>query len=263
MSNEEVTYLVSKKVLEGDSSKSEGINELFSKINMNKGSASIIIGQVYPKLFNGILFKRTVAVAYFSTFLECIKRDYGNQQLSIALSGLKKHIDYIFATGDSKIKLRKVYEEYLELSRNHLTVEEKDEIEQSEVINLFKEKSKSDLKSELDNLPEFETEEVFVIQKKYKRDNRAIALIKLLRNNECQICGKYIRKKDGTKYIEASHIKAKSDKGNETLENILLLCPNHHKEFDLGDLKIIKHSKKNIEFTLNENDYNISLLVNK
>jgi len=54
MSNEEITYLVSKKVLEGKITKSEGINELYSKINTNKGSASIIIGQVYPKLFNGV-----------------------------------------------------------------------------------------------------------------------------------------------------------------------------------------------------------------
>jgi 5-methylcytosine-specific restriction protein A len=263
MNNEEITYLVSKKVLEGEITKSEGINELYSKINMNKGSASIIIGQVYPKLFNGVLFKRTVSVAYFTRFLECIKRDYGNEQLSISLSGLKKHIDYILTTGDSKIKLRKVYEEYLKLSKTQLTNIQKDEIEQIEIIDLFKEKSKKELKAELDNIPELETEEVYVNQKKYKRDNKAIALIKLLRDNECQICGKYIRKKDGTKYVEAAHIKAKSNKGSETLENILLLCPNHHKEFDLGDLNITNHSKETIEFTLNENSYEISLLMNE
>ena len=56
--------------------------------------------------------------------------------------------------------------------------------------------------------------------------------------------------------------EAKKDKGNETLENILLLCPNHHKEFDLGDLNIVFHSKEKIEFTLNENDYEITLLIN-
>ncbi|WP_296386813.1 HNH endonuclease [Winogradskyella sp.] len=263
MSNEEITYLVSKKVLEGEITKSEGINQLYSKINMNKGSASIIIGQVYPKLFNGVLFKRTVSVAYFSCFLECIKRDYGNKQLSISLSGLKKHIDYILTTGDSKITLRKIYGKYLELSRIQLTNNQQDEIEQTEIIDLFKEKSKNDLKAELDNLPELETEEVYVNQKKYKRDNKAIALIKLLRNNECQICGKHIKKKDGTKYIEAAHIKAKSEGGNETLENILLLCPNHHKEFDLGDLKILNHSNETIKFTLNKSNYEISLLISE
>lgn len=262
MSDEEITYLISKKVLEGKISKSDGINELSSRINLNKGSASIIIGQVYPKLIEGVLFKRTVSVAYFSCFLKCIKRDYGNEQLSISLSGLKKHIDYILTTGDSKISLRKVYKEYLELSKNSLTKNQKDEIEQSEIIDFYKEKSKRDLKTELDNLPESETDVVFIKQKKYKRDNKAIALIKLLRDSECQICSEYILKKDGTKYIEAAHIKAKKDKGNETLENILLLCPNHHKEFDLGDLNIVFHSKEKIEFTLNENDYEITLLIN-
>jgi len=261
MSNEEITYLVSKRVLEGEITKSEGINELYSKINMNKGSASIIIGQVYPKLFNGTLTKRTVSVAYFTCFLRCIKRDYGNKQLSITLSGLKKHIDYNKTTGDSKITLRKVYNEYLKLSNINLSNSQKDEIEQIEIIDLYKEKSKKKLKTELENLPELESEEVYVNQKKYKRNNKAIALIKLLRDNVCQICGEYIRKKDGTKYIEAAHIKAKRDSGNETLENILLLCPNHHKEFDLGDLKIINYSKEKIGFTLNDNNYEISLLI--
>jgi len=37
------------------------------------------------------------------------------------------------------------------------------------------------------------------------------------------------------------------------------LCPNHHKEFDYGDLKIIQHTKELIIFRLNGSEYNISL----
>lgn len=83
----------------------------------------------------------------------------------------------------------------MELSKNSLTKNQKDEIEQSEIIDFYKEKSKRDLKTELDNLPESETDVVFIKQKKYKRDNKAIALIKLLRDSECQICREYILKK--------------------------------------------------------------------
>lgn len=43
-----------------------------------------------------------------------------------------------------------------------------------------------------------------------------------------------ILKKDGTRYIEACHIKEKCKGGRETLTNILILCPNCHKEFDYG-----------------------------
>ena len=86
-------------------------------------------------------------------------------------------------------------------------------------------------------------------------------MIKILRKNECQICGNFIRKKDGTQYIEACHIKAKKEKGKESLENIILLCPNHHKEFDLGELNITEHSNEIIKFILNGNNYEIELKV--
>lgn len=52
-----------------------------------------------------------------------------------------------------------------------------------------------------------------------------------------KICSTTIMKKDGRKYVEAAHIKSKHLKGRETLSNIILLCPNYHKEFDLGNFK--------------------------
>ncbi|WP_423776187.1 HNH endonuclease [Aliarcobacter skirrowii] len=57
--------------------------------------------------------------------------------------------------------------------------------------------------------------------------------------------------------MEAAHIIPKKDKGNENKENILILCPNHHKEFDYGKRKIIEHTKKEIVFELNEKQYTI------
>ena len=79
------------------------------------------------------------------------------------------------------------------------------------------------------------------------------------RDYKCQICGTAIRKKDGGYYVEAAHIKMKSKKGPETLDNLLILCPNHHKEFDYGDREIIKHTEKEISFKMNGNKYKINL----
>ncbi|MCC5907025.1 MAG: HNH endonuclease [Balneolaceae bacterium] len=66
-------------------------------------------------------------------------------------------------------------------------------------------------------------------------------------------------KKGGSKYIEAEHIKPKHQKGRETLENIILLSPNHHKEFDLGDRVIKSHENNFIEILLNGQRYKIDL----
>ncbi|MBU0559050.1 MAG: HNH endonuclease [Bacteroidetes bacterium] len=53
-------------------------------------------------------------------------------------------------------------------------------------------------------------------------------------------------KKNGDFYIEAAHIKPKHKKSKETPENILILCPNHHKEFDFGRRIIREHNKQSM-----------------
>ncbi|MEE9408692.1 MAG: HNH endonuclease [Polaribacter sp.] len=263
MKREEIIYSISKRIYEGKITKKDGILRLTQETDLSESYSNIIVTSIYPKLFEGEVIKRTTSNVIFRNFLEFIKRDYGNENLFKALNSLKQHIDYIkIANKDSKVTLRKIYAEYLELYKKDISEFERNEIEQNEIIESFKEKSRREIKIELDNLPKFETEEIIINQKKYKRDNKAIALIKILRKNECQICGEFIRKKDGTKYIEACHIKAKREKGNESLENIILLCPNHHKEFDLGDLKINEHSNEIIKFTMNEKDYEIELKIN-
>jgi len=94
-----------------------------------------------------------------------------------------------------------------------------------------------------------------------KRDNKTIAQLKIIRSFKCQFCDTAIRKKNGELYIEAAHIQSKSQRGPETPKNILILCPNHHKEFDLGDRKIIEHTNDRIVFELNGHRFDIDLTL--
>ncbi len=58
---------------------------------------------------------------------------------------------------------------------------------------------------------------------------------------KCQICDFTFQKRDGTYYIEAAHIIPLKDGGTDAPENIVILCPNHHKMLDEGDEKA-RHS---------------------
>ena len=69
--------------------------------------------------------------------------------------------------------------------------------------------------------------------------------------------------KDGGKYVEAAHITAKSEKGVERPHNILILCPNHHKEFDYGEKKIIEHTKDRIIVDVNGKRWEVDLSLDK
>lgn len=158
-------------------------------------------------------------------------------------------------------KLFKIYEYYFGPFQNKDAGELNDR-EQNEIINHYAPiTTREELLNELSEVTKVTSQYIIINHKAYRRDNKAIAIIKLLRGLKCQICANYIKKKDGKNYVEAAHITPKHKNGNETPENILILCPNHHKEFDLGDRKIIERQNGHIIFNLNNKRYDLSLHV--
>lgn len=158
-------------------------------------------------------------------------------------------------TQDEFIKIKDIYELITgkSFSQEHF---DNDNLEQKELQTVIMRKIPQDqiknrIIEELSSISPKTLEFVEVNQKVYKRDNKTIAQLKILRGFKCQICSYAIKIKDGSFYVEAAHIKPKSDKGPETPDNLLILCPNHHKEFDLGNKKIISHTKDRIKFELN------------
>lgn len=72
------------------------------------------------------------------------------------------------------------------------------------------------------------------------RDTVLTRKLKTIHDNQCQICGYAIRLSNGKGYSEAHHIQplGGDHKGPDIAENILILCPNHHAECDLGAIKL-------------------------
>ena len=71
------------------------------------------------------------------------------------------------------------------------------------------------------------------------RDTKIALDIKKLYDFKCQICGTALKTKSGY-YAEGAHIKplGKPHNGDDSLSNILCLCPNHHVMLDKGSLSI-------------------------
>ncbi|WP_075491929.1 HNH endonuclease [Enterococcus thailandicus] len=78
------------------------------------------------------------------------------------------------------------------------------------------------------------------------RDTALIKRIKSKYNNQCQICGENIKLPNGKYYSEGHHLKKLGGihQGPDVEENIIILCPNHHVEFDYGIIAIDPSSKK-------------------
>lgn len=71
------------------------------------------------------------------------------------------------------------------------------------------------------------------------RDTKIAIDIKKLYNFECQVCAHTINTQSG-RYAEGAHIKpiGRPHDGDDSTDNIICLCPNHHVMFDKGSFSI-------------------------
>lgn len=66
--------------------------------------------------------------------------------------------------------------------------------------------------------------------------------VKKLHDDHCQVCGEQVAKRFGT-YSEAAHIRGlgQPHNGPDELTNLLVLCPNHHVQFDTLAIYVDPH----------------------
>lgn len=72
------------------------------------------------------------------------------------------------------------------------------------------------------------------------RNTQLITRLKSLYDNRCQLCGNRRQRGVETGYSEGHHLKplGSPHDGPDVAENILILCPNHHADFDYGRLSV-------------------------
>ena len=107
--------------------------------------------------------------------------------------------------------------------------------------------------------PDYNTpEEIESTVTRRVRDTKMIKKLKEINNWKCQICGIRIQLPSGKFYAEGHHIRplGNGHNGPDVEENIIILCPNHHAEFDYGSIAINPETKA-IErvVTSGEHDY--------
>jgi hypothetical protein len=100
-----------------------------------------------------------------------------------------------------------------------------------------------------------------VVVRTVRRDTQLIKALKELCEYRCQFpgCGARIQKRDGGFYIEVAHVQPVSRGGQSVIGNLLVLCPNHHKEFDCGNLEIVEQTADRIRGSLNGKHFEIRL----
>jgi 5-methylcytosine-specific restriction protein A len=69
----------------------------------------------------------------------------------------------------------------------------------------------------------------------FRRDPRVREKVLRRAKGVCEFCGtEGFEKTDGNRYLETHHVISLASKGMDTLDNVIALCPSHHREAHYG-----------------------------
>lgn len=91
------------------------------------------------------------------------------------------------------------------------------------------------------------------VRQMIRRDRPLIRALKEKYDYRCQFpgCDAEIPMRSGGSYCEVHHLRAVAQGGRARRVNLLVLCPNHHKMFDYGDVTITRSTPRHLEGRLN------------
>lgn len=107
--------------------------------------------------------------------------------------------------------------------------------------------------------------ETFEVQR-FLRDSNKVKKLKKLYDNKCQICQHTFEYNAGKFYSEVHHYNPLKASANDELDNMIVVCPNHHAKFDynviaiaLDGTSIINTQGKKIGTIHFKNNHSISI----
>ena len=105
----------------------------------------------------------------------------------------------------------------------------------------------------LEDWPELKNKTDEIIIKRVKRYKSIVDMIKKKYGSRCQVegCHFTFKKSNGGLYSEAHHLTPLYENGSQNEENVVLLCPNHHRMFHYADISIKERLKNKLEVTIN------------
>jgi hypothetical protein len=113
------------------------------------------------------------------------------------------------------------------------------------------------------HLPRLTNETREVIVKQIKRYHSIAENCKRKYNNRCQIkgCGFTFKKQNGEFYSEAHHLIPLSKGGTQEENNVIILCPNHHRMMHYADVEIGDFEQNGRKLRINADTHIIIYLL--
>lgn len=188
--------------------------ERLAEIGVNPNSAADFI-YILKHMLNGEVYKRAMSSGATEDFILWIRRDYGENSFRNALSALRLHIPY---NGGAM--------------RGHKALLARFELEPAGAILNSGTALEDLVQHPIGNeLPDRAKRTTYVFQ----RDPKVRAHVLKRADGRCEYCGREgFLLPNGLRYVEAHHIIGLSVSGPDTLQNVIGLCAEHHREAHYG-----------------------------
>ena len=226
---------ISKSVYLKELTQTGGARELERLHDVNINSAKIGI-TVYGKLIQGLEFKRALNSDHMEYYLNQFFVEGGSKALLKPLRALSQHIQYYEAKNKVNCRsLRKLENRFNEKLYSSTLLSEIELEFQAAVDNSrqITTKERERILKSTTKTPEIRTATVQV----YIRNPHVVASVLLRADRTCEKChsnAPFIRKKDGSPYLEVHHKTQLANGGDDSVENAIALCPNCHRELHFG-----------------------------
>jgi len=226
-------YALGRRVDAGELDEALAVSQLVDEHGMDRGSAAGYVRQV-GHFLGGKRYTRTINDAATRYYLAQIRADYGQAGLQKALRALALHVDYYEqVSGAKRPSLRAILVEFEPAEWPTLT----------EVVDTFDRdvarsrtltpQQREALLSKADTKPKT----IVVTTKVFIRNPHVVAAALARANGFCELCKKpapFIKKTDGAPFLEVHHVTRLASNGDDTLKNVLALCPNCHRQQHYG-----------------------------
>jgi len=232
----QAAYALAARVYDGQLTFETAATALRDKHGLNINSARDFIGQ-FRHMLRGEVFKRSLSAAAMEYFLSAIERDRGRNAADNAVSAAWKHIAYYEALENTRLpKLRSVIEKF-QASLSGLVPAQVHESRFAAAVVQATRDSASARKKRLETA---NTTPVFILAttKVYVRNADVVAEVLVRANGSCELCKRpapFLRKMDGTPYLEVHHKDQLAHGGKDTVENAIAACPNCHRQQHYGE----------------------------
>lgn len=227
------------RVYNGQSGIAEETRAISENTKMNPGSARDYIGG-FIHLLKGEIYTRTMSVEGTKYLISKIREDFGAEQEKISCEAILKHVEYYkrLETGGFQRKLHD-----FAVARLNEIKSERYEEDFYFTMQQFDRQVQIALSDETEKRRERLKKAPRKPQKKIVRHfifirNPDVVAEALLRSSgHCEACDSkapFNRKSDNSAYLEIHHRIPLAEGGEDTLENVIALCPNCHRESHFG-----------------------------